>query len=253
MLVVSCASRMTSAPKIITVGLPIRAISATGSQIASPKITTVALVTATPMNANAVIVAGSPSAWPSACDRWLRAYRVKSGMFRLSVTRSPTFAVNPAGKSCQNGRLSLVCSRPISLRMWPSPPPRKIAQPSSSAPPASSSGADQPSSFLMPSRPRTMIATWTSQKMPNAIQTWPGTPAQPGHAARISVSSASPPIQVWMPNQPQATSARRTAGTLAPRTPKLARHSTGNDTPYWSRRARSGSWAPGRWRCRAGW
>ena len=35
-----------------------------------------------------------------------------------------------------------------------------------------------------------------------------------------------------MPNQPQATSARRIAGTLAPRTPKLARHSTGNDTPY---------------------
>ena len=50
-----------------------RAMSATGSQIASPKITIVALVTATPMNANAVIVAGRPSAWPSACDRWLRA------------------------------------------------------------------------------------------------------------------------------------------------------------------------------------
>jgi hypothetical protein len=35
-----------------------------------------------------------------------------------------------------------------------------------------------------------------------------------------------------MPNQPQATSARRMAGTFAPRTPKLARHNTGNDTPY---------------------
>ena len=46
-----------------------RAISTTGSQIASPKITIVALVTATPRNANAVIVAGRPSAWPSACDR----------------------------------------------------------------------------------------------------------------------------------------------------------------------------------------
>ena len=35
-----------------------------------------------------------------------------------------------------------------------------------------------------------------------------------------------------MPNHPHATSARRIAGTLAPRTPKLARHSTGNETPY---------------------
>jgi hypothetical protein len=73
MLVVSCASMMTSAPKMITGGLPMRAISTTGSQIASPKSTTVALVTATPMKAKAVIVAGSPSACPSACERWLRA------------------------------------------------------------------------------------------------------------------------------------------------------------------------------------
>ncbi len=30
---------------------------------------------------------------------------------------------------------------------------------------------------------------------------------------------AQPPIQVWMPNQPQATRARSSAGTLAPRMP----------------------------------
>ena len=41
--------------------------------MASPNITIVALVTATPMNANAVIVVGRPSAWPSTCERWLRA------------------------------------------------------------------------------------------------------------------------------------------------------------------------------------
>ena len=35
-----------------------------------------------------------------------------------------------------------------------------------------------------------------------------------------------------MPNQPHATMARRIAGTLAPLTPNAARHSTGNDTPY---------------------
>jgi hypothetical protein len=41
--------------------------------MASPKSTIVALVTATPMKAKAVIVAGKPSNWPSACERWLRA------------------------------------------------------------------------------------------------------------------------------------------------------------------------------------
>ena len=57
-------------------------------------------------------------------------------------------------------------------------------------------------------------------------------PAHAGIAAASSVLSASPPIHVWMPNHPQATRARRMAGTFAPFTPKLARHSTGNDTPY---------------------
>ena len=72
---------------MMTAGEPMRAMSATGSQMGSPKTTIVALVTATPMNANAVIVVGRPRAWPSICDRWFFAYRVKSGMFRLSVAQ----------------------------------------------------------------------------------------------------------------------------------------------------------------------
>jgi hypothetical protein len=72
-LVVSCAARTTSAAKMITGARPIRLTSTTGSQIAWPKITMVALVTATPMNANAVIVVGSPSACPRICERWLFA------------------------------------------------------------------------------------------------------------------------------------------------------------------------------------
>ncbi len=43
---------------------------------------------------------------------------------------------------------------------------------------------------------------------------------------------ASPPIQVWMPNQPHATNARTTAGRLAPRMPKEARAKTGKGMPY---------------------
>ena len=69
----------------------------------------------------------------------------------------------------------------------------------------------------MPSMPRRISQTWTSQKTANAIQT-PAPNAGPAgpRAPASSVSSASPPIQVWMPNQPHATSARRIAGTLAP-------------------------------------
>src|ERR1700740_862718 len=43
---------------------------------------------------------------------------------------------------------------------------------------------------------------------------------------------AWPPIQDWMPNHPQATSARRIAGTFAPRTPNEARTNTGKGIPY---------------------
>ena len=77
-----------------------------------------------------------------------------------------------------------------------------------------------------------MIHTSTSQNTPNEIHTPPAIPDQDGKAAASSVFSARPPIHVWIPNQPQATNARSMAGTFAPRTPKLARHSTGNDTPY---------------------
>ena len=85
---------------------------------------------------------------------------------------------------------------------------------------------------LMPSMPRTMIATWIAQNTANAIALWPLTSAQPDVSVVISVSSASAPIQVWMPNHPHATSARAIAATFAPRIPKLERTSTGNGIPY---------------------
>jgi hypothetical protein len=73
MLVVSCAASTTRAAKMITAGLPMRVTSSIGSQMALPKTTMVALVTATPMNANAVMVVGRPRAWPVAWERWLFA------------------------------------------------------------------------------------------------------------------------------------------------------------------------------------
>ena len=43
---------------------------------------------------------------------------------------------------------------------------------------------------------------------------------------------AVPPIQVWMPNQPQAMKARISAGRFAPQMPNEAREKTGYGMPY---------------------
>ena len=56
--------------------------------------------------------------------------------------------------------------------------------------------------------------------------------AQPLQTAVNNASSAVPPIQVWIPNQPQATIALSIAGMFAPFVPNEARHRTGNEIPY---------------------
>ncbi len=93
----------------------------------------------------------------------------------------------------------------------------------------------------MLSTPLTMMSTWMPQKRKKASHVWSAMPTtdappasafQPGHIVPNSASSAVPPIHVWMPNQPHATTARSIAGTFAPFVPKLARHSTGKETPY---------------------
>ena len=53
-----------------------------------------------------------------------------------------------------------------------------------------------------------------------------------GQSASRNVFTASPPMNVWMPNHPHATMARSTAGTFAPFVPNDARASTGNGMPY---------------------
>ena len=46
---------------------------------------------------------------------------------------------------------------------------------------------------------------------------------QPDHTIPISTLNASPPIQVWIPNQPHATTERRRDGMCAPTVPNDAR------------------------------
>jgi hypothetical protein len=85
-----------------------------------------------------------------------------------------------------------------------------------------------------------MMKTFIPQKSRNEIHSvvpWPRKPApsaagQPDQRLVNSVCRASPPIQAWMPNQPQATSARISAGRFDPTVPYAARAKTGKGMPY---------------------
>ena len=141
-----------------------------------------------------------------------------------------------------------IAPRPSLVTGWdepsilPRPPTRHQAHANSAIPMTSSSGAAQVSKTLMEFMPRQMMATLISQKtkkqpksnrvMPNQPGRTVGSSAAPGARAKITARMAVPPIQVCIPNQPQATRARIMAGTLAPRTPNEERSSTGKGIPY---------------------
>src|SRR5215813_13159621 len=82
-----------------------------------------------------------------------------------------------------------------------------------------------------------MLMAQNSRNEIHSVVVWPPKPppsraGQPGITVLQNVSSASPPIQAWMPNQPHATSARISAGTFDPSVPYAARANTGNVMPY---------------------
>ena len=69
-----------------------------------------------------------------------------------------------------------------------------------------------------------MFRPQKSRNESHSVVVWPSNPGpssagQPGKTAVKKVCRASPPIQAWMPNQPQATMARMIAGTLEPMVP----------------------------------
>src|SRR3954466_8018290 len=84
-----------------------------------------------------------------------------------------------------------------------------------------------------------MMAIWSAQNSRKQNHRGQGLPAispafsqWPPVSLEPSAKMPLPPIQVWMPNQPQATAARISAGMLAPRSPKEARARTGKGMPY---------------------
>ena len=108
-------------------------------------------------------------------------------------------------------------------------------------------GAAQFSNRLTASIPRrtmTMLIAQKTAKLSHRVHGW----AEPIRSGKLAASVhqlpplprraptrakiAPPPIQVWIPNQPQATPARMRAGRLAPKTPNAARAKTGYGMPY---------------------
>ena len=106
------------------------------------------------------------------------------------------------------------------------------AQTSRPTPTSISSGAATTSSHLIDSEPRSTTQTFATQKMKKPM-TSPTPPScfQPSNMAASIRCTAMPPNKVWMPNHPQATSARISAGTFEPMMPNDERSITGNGMP----------------------
>ena len=69
-----------------------------------------------------------------------------------------------------------------------------------------------------------MLSPQKSRNESHSVVVWPPNPGpssvgQPGTTLVKNVFRASPPIQAWMPNQPQATIARISAGRFEPIVP----------------------------------
>ena len=160
-------------------------------------------------------------------------------MFRLRVAQKPTIAVRLGTNTLQKSAwVAKVLGR---SNIAPNPPARMTTHTISHAPSTRISGALQFSNTRTAFIPNTMMPILTSQKRPKVMALGTLRPAtltpspirsKAGHTATRKVRIASPPMKVWMPNQPQATIARRMAGTFAPTVPKLLRASTGKGMPY---------------------
>src|SRR5579875_369724 len=211
-------------PMTTATGLANLLASVTGSQIAFPYTAMVPEVTTIEIIEIADIVVGNPQICPVTCLRWLAAKRVKSDMFSDRVAQN---AIIPISEGMKTGQKR---DPQPSFGGWekigPKPPTRSTIQAISARNPAITSGAAQFSNRRIMSMPRQMISIWITQKIANDSHIVHGYPpktaavAQPGPASLPTMTKiAWPPIQVWMPNHPQAMNARAIAARLAPRSP----------------------------------
>src|ERR1700730_10343425 len=158
-------------------------------------------------------------------------------MFSESVDQNAIIPISAGGKRT-NQKLRPQPILPGSLRMGPKPPAWPTIQASRPSATTSTKGAAQFSNRRTASMPRMMIKMLSAQKtakLSQGVQCWPATIdefVQPDPKSFPDRALSAPPqIQVWMPNQPHATPARRRAATFAPKTPNDARAKTGYGIP----------------------
>ncbi len=111
-------------------------------------------------------------------------------------------------------------------RIWPRPPALLTIQMASASRQTASTGAAQFSNHFTAFMPRQMMTICMTQNRMKHSHIVHGSPPISPAPIQLSPNSlprmmkvAWPPIQVWMPNQPHATSPRRIAARFAPRTP----------------------------------
>src|SRR5687768_1700044 len=150
-------------------------------------------------------------------------------MLSDKVAQKPTIAVRPATKYLMNdesgGRLPGRESSSVTEACG-------HAHTSRPSPTSISSGAAITSRSFTDSEPRSTTQTFATQNMKNPMTSpTPPNSFQPSNIAASIRCTAMPPNSVWMPNHPQATSARISAGTLEPMIPNEERSMTGNGMP----------------------
>ena len=194
------------------------------------------------MAANTVIVVGRATTWPSVCSRWLRPKRVKSGMFSDSVAQKPIIAGERRDEDRPGTRRSVFSfdragsssgPRPFAAVDRPPQQHRRHHQHEGRGPVldrAQQVHAAVDDEDVEPPEEQEATATrWWCGRRSRRPAAW----ASPGRSRVKNVCSASPPIQAWMPNQPQATSARMQRRQVRRRWCRRRRgRSTGNGMPY---------------------
>src|SRR6202142_1065379 len=161
-------------------------------------------------------------------------------MLSESVAQNPTMPVSAGMKKAVNWpALGWPASNAEGCEsIGPNPPAAPWAQAGKPSPNAMRGGAFMLRRIRIESTPlytTHMLMAQKKMKQPNwdgVIPRAVGTPPETdGKKSPSMLWMASPPIHAWMPNHPQATKARMSAGMFAPVVPKDARQRTGNGIP----------------------
>src|ERR1700691_1828449 len=159
--------------------------------MASPNTTVDADVTAIPINEYSTIATGSPIACATICDSCFFAYRVKSGIFKLSVAQYPTIAVSDGKKNFRNPCVVVNLLGVESI--GPNPPARCSMNPSSASPSTSISGAEKLCRNRIDSTPRHTTTIFSAQNPRKQTHVTLGRCAAAGHSTATIAAIACPP------------------------------------------------------------